>query len=96
MIKDDPNAMPFSRINAHQGGDPEMRKLQLETRETAIDGTPMITPWQPNAINLADPNTSTNSRQPVRIDPKTNPAQGFVKHPDMPKPANLADIKVNL
>lgn len=91
MIKNDPNAMPFSGIDANQGGDPEMRKLQLETQETVIDGTPMITPWQTMPVT-SDPHSKVKSKP----DARTNPGQGFVKRPDMPKLANLTDIKVNL
>ncbi|MCK1653058.1 hypothetical protein IVA88_16695 [Bradyrhizobium sp. 149] len=96
MTTYDPNTMPFSGVNAHDRGDLAMRKLQLEARDTVINGTPTITTWQPTAIDLSDRNARTNSREPVKVDPQTNPARGFVKHPDMPTPANLKDIKVNL
>jgi hypothetical protein len=81
-IKDDPNSQSSPAVQT---------QLQEDARTMVVDGTPRITPWQPMPVT-ADPNSNVKSKPDV----KTNPGQGFVKRPDMPKPANLKDIKVNL
>ncbi|MCP1751189.1 hypothetical protein [Bradyrhizobium elkanii] len=56
MIQDDINAMPFSGVNAHTGGDPAMVRLQKVTAETVIDGSDRVPQFKPaNGILVKGP-----------------------------------------
>jgi hypothetical protein len=78
-IKEDPNSVADNQTAAQTA-------LQKDAMTGLIDGQSAIAPWKPMKANLDDKGASKVSRPATKVDAKTNPAQGWVRHPDMPKP----------
>ena len=90
IIKNDPNLPLSHKLESMKISAPDaQKKAQEDARTNLIDGTPAITPWQDAPVQVGDKSAN-------RMETATVPVKGYVKLPDMPKPANLKDIKVNM